>query len=189
MDDQAVIDATRRWVDSFVIGLNLCPFAKRVADGGRIRYAVSAAITPVAFTDDLRRELELLTTTSRTEIETTLLILPHALPDYLDFNDFLDTADGVLSDLRLQGVVQLVGFHPDYYFADTPPDAVDNYTNRSPYPMLHLLREDSISEVSNDPEALEAIPKRNVELLRRMGLAAVRKRLREMSLPRPDGLG
>src|SRR3954462_5488311 len=148
MDEQRVIDATRRWVAGVVIGLNLCPFARRVFDAGLIRYAVTAAADAGALLDDLARELTALAAAPRAEVETTLLIHPRALADFLDYNDFLADADRLVRDLGLRGVIQIAGFHPAYQFAGTAPDAAENYTNRSPHPMLHLLREDSITEVA-----------------------------------------
>lgn len=179
LNEQAVIDATRRWVASVVIGLNLCPFARRVFDGGLIRYAVTAAESGGALLAALADELRLLTATPAAEAETTLLIHPRALTDYLDYNDFLGTADRLIRQLGLRGVVQIAGFHPDYRFAKTTPDAVENYTNRSPYPMLHLLREDSISAVAGDPQKLLDIPRRNVETLRHLGREKVLEMLRQ----------
>jgi len=109
----------------------------------------------------------------RSEIETAILIHPHVLTDFLDYNDFLAEADEVLEDLDLVGVVQIASFHPAYRFADTEPDDVTNFTNRSPYPMLHLLREESVTEVADDPRMLEDIPRRNIATLRRIGRAGI----------------
>lgn len=182
-DERAAIDATRRWVADVVIGLNLCPFARRVNDAGRVRYAVTAAADPKALLAALGRELQVLTAAPRAEVETTLLIHPRALPDFLDYNDFLPDADRLVRDLGLRGVIQIAGFHPGYRFAGTSPDAPENYTNRSPHPMLHLLREESITEVAGDPAALAAIPRRNIETLRRLGRAAMQARLRAAADP------
>jgi len=180
LNEQAVVDATRRWVASVVIGLNLCPFARRVFDAGLIRYAVTAATDEETLHAELERELRLLAATPATQVETALLIHPHALADYLDYNDFLGTADRLIRQLGLRGVVQIAGFHPDYRFARTAPDAVENYTNRSPYPMLHLLREDSITAVAGDPEKLLDIPRRNIETLRQLGRERVLEMLRRV---------
>ena len=169
MDKQAVIDATRRWVSAVVIGLDLCPFASRVFQGGKIRYAVSDAEGGLSLLDDLAAELRALASTSASAVETTLLIHPRALGDFLDYNDFLGDADQLVALLGLGGTIQLASFHPGYRFAGTEPDAVENYTNRSPYPMLHLLREESVTAASAVPEALLDIPRRNVETLKRLG--------------------
>jgi uncharacterized protein len=178
LDEQAAADATRRWVSAVVVGLNLCPFARRVSDAGRVRYAVTAAADGEALLQALGKELRALVATPRADVETTLLIHPQALTAFPDYNDFLPEAERLIRDLGLRGVIQVAGFHPDFQFADTSPDAVENYTNRSPHPMLHLLREDSVTEVADDPAALAAIPRRNIETLRSLGRAEVVARLR-----------
>jgi hypothetical protein len=152
-----------------VIGLNLCPFAQRVFAADKIRYRVSSATDETALRADLSAELNTLAAAPRAEVETTLLIHPQVFGDFLDYNDFLDTADACVVDLGLEGVIQIASFHPQYQFAETPADAVENYTNRSPYPMLHLLREESASEVAGDEEELLEIPRRNIETLRALG--------------------
>ena len=170
------VGETRRWIETFVIGLNLCPFARKVFVDDTIRYAVSAATEPEELLNDLTRELRHLVDRPITEVETAILIHPGVLQDFLDYNDFLSDADELLESLGLTGVVQIASFHPQYRFAGTSPDAVENDTNRSPYPMLHLLREESITKVAGDPAALDAIPARNVETLRALG----RKKIAEL---------
>jgi hypothetical protein len=182
---QPIIDITRRWIASVVIGLNLCPFARRVFEGERIRYAVSQASTETALTKDLRAELRLLTQTPIDEIETTLLILPFVLADFLDFNDYLDTAEHELHRLGLEGTIQIASFHPGYQFAGTSLDDVENYTNRSPYAMLHLLREASITALAVDDAELAAIPERNIATMRRLGRHNAEQLLREACAGRP----
>jgi hypothetical protein len=159
---------TREWIAKVVIGLNLCPFARRVFDAGLIRFAVSAATTEEQLLADLRAELERLQGAPRSEIETAILIHPHVLTDFLDYNDFLAEADRLLRRMKLDGVVQIAGFHPRYQFEGTEPDAPENGTNRSPFPMLHLLREISVTEVADDPEVLLGIPERNIATMRRL---------------------
>jgi hypothetical protein len=178
MDSQAVIDHTRRWIDAFVLGLNLCPFARRVFQEDRIRYALSNARDEMALAADLRRELTALAEPPIERVETTLLIHPNVLPDFLAYNDFLDTADRLLRALALEGVIQIASFHPAYQFAGTDPDAVENYTNRSPYPMLHLLREASFAAA--EPDELLAIPRRNIETMKGLGTAKVLEMLRAL---------
>lgn len=178
MDQAAIVNETRRWIVSFVIDLGLCPFAERFFKAETIRYAVTDAADEESLLRDLGRELRTLVAAPRTEIETTLLIHPNALAEFLSYNDFLDRAEALLAALALEGVVQIAGFHPRYQFADTAPDDVENYTNRSPYPMLHLLREESVSEVAGDEETLLAIPERNMETLRRLGIREIERRLR-----------
>jgi hypothetical protein len=164
-----VVAATRAWLEKAVIGLNLCPFAKAVHLENRIRYAVSDAQTPKVLLADLARELQTLAAADPAEVETTLLIHPRALVDFLDYNDFLDIADAAVEELGLTGTIQVASFHPHYRFADTEPDAIENFSNRSPYPMLHLLREESVERaVAAFPDA-GRIPERNIETLRRIG--------------------
>src|SRR5207237_6907058 len=150
MDKQAVIADTRRWISGMVIGLNLCPFAQRVFKGDKIRYAVSDAREETTLLTDLTAELEALAASPIALVETALLIHPRALGSFLAYNDFLGAGERLVADLGLRGVIQIAGFHPDYQFAGTDPGDVENYTNRSPYPMLHLLREQSISHVAGD---------------------------------------
>jgi hypothetical protein len=176
-----VVAATRAWLEKAVIGLNLCPFAEAVHVGNQIRYAVSDAQTPEALLADLARELQTLAAADPAEVETTLLIHPHVLDDFLGYNDFLDIADAAVEELGLTGTIQVASFHPRYRFADTEPDAIENYSNRSPYPMLHLLREESVERaVAAFPDA-GRIPERNIETLRRIGHAGWRR----LGLPAP----
>lgn len=167
MREQAVIAHTRQWVQQVVIDLNLCPFARREFDGGRLRFAVSAAVDEDELLADLERELQTLEQTG--DIETTLLIHPDALLDFLAYNQFLERCDRLLEELDHVGRFQVASFHPDYRFAGTAADAAENYTNRSPYPMLHLLREDSISRAVAGHPDVDGIPLRNIELLTTLG--------------------
>jgi hypothetical protein len=165
----AVIAETRAWVDRAVIGLNLCPFAKAPQVKDQVRYAVSDATDPAALLADLIRELERLAEAPIARTETTLLIHPGVLQDFADYNDFLDVADATVDELHLDGVLQVASFHPQYQFDGTAPDDVDNATNRSPYPTLHLIREESIDRaVAAFPEA-ESIYETNIETLRKLG--------------------
>jgi hypothetical protein len=168
-DDDAVIAATRAWLERAVIGLDLCPFARAVHVRNQIRYAVSAARTPEALLADLLRELALLAAADPTAIETTLLIHPHALADFLDYNAFLGVAEAAVADLGLTGHLQVASFHPRYRFAGTAPDDIENHTNRSPYPMLHLLREASVERALASFPDPARIYEKNVETLRRLG--------------------
>jgi hypothetical protein len=167
--NEAIIAAMQLWLERAVIGLNLCPFAKAVHVKKQIRYAVSSATTPEALLDDLISELELLAESSAEKIDTTLLILPNVLGDFLDYNDFLDIADETLEELDLAGELQIASMHPRYQFADTQPDDMENYTNRSPYPALHLLRESSVDKaVAAFPEA-DQIFEKNIETMKKLG--------------------
>jgi uncharacterized protein len=173
-EHEPVIAETREWVLRAVIGLNLCPFAKAVHAKERIRYVVSEAADPERLCEDLCRELQMLHTSSPEQIETTLLVHPHVLHDFLDYNDFLDVADALIEDMHLAGEIQIASFHPTYQFAGTSADAVENYTNRSPYPMLQLLRESSIEAAAESyPDASE-IYERNIETLRSLGMRGLR---------------
>ncbi len=169
MTPDSIIAATRTWIERAVIGLNLCPFAKAVYVKEQIRYVVSDATTPNALRLDLERELQLLVGTPPEQIDTTLIIHPWVLTDFVTYNQFLERADAALSALELDGVIQIASFHPQYQFAGTPADDVSNNTNRSPFPMLHLLRETSVDKaVAAFPEAAE-IYQRNIETMRRLG--------------------
>ena len=165
-----VIEDTVRWLEKAVIGLNLCPFAKGVHVKGQIHYAVSNASDAEGVAEALHRELEGLAEANAEKRDTTLLILPHALQDFLDFNDFLEIADAMIEELDLGGILQVASFHPQFQFDGTDVDDVTNCTNRSPYPILHLLREDSIDKaVEVFPEA-ESIFERNMETLESIGI-------------------
>jgi hypothetical protein len=180
-DQETVIRRTRAWIASIVIGLDLCPFAQRVFQADRIRYHVTDAADAAALWSELARELEGLATSAISCMETSLLIHPRALQSFLDYNDFVAAADGLIKDLGLRGTIQIAGFHPEYQFAGTDADAVENYTNRSPYPMLHLLREQSITAVATNPDRLAEIPQRNIETLRRLGRGKILEKLHSIA--------
>ena len=171
----AVIAATRAWLEKAVIGLKLCPFAKPAHDGGRVRYVASDAETPEALLQELLRELETLAEADPAKLETTLLIHPRVLGDFLDYNDFLDVADAAIAELELDGVMQVASFHPHYRFAGTGADDIANFSNRSPYPTLHLLREDSIARAVEAYPDTAKIFEKNIETLRRLGREGWRK--------------
>nr|WP_231755334.1 DUF1415 domain-containing protein [Bordetella sp. N] len=178
-DIAEVARVTQHWLTRAVIGLNLCPFAKRVHVKRQIRYVVSAAVDEADIAAELESELQLLADTDAQDIDTTMLILPDAFADFYEFNDFLDIGDRLLKRLRLRGVLQVASFHPDYQFAETQPDDIENYTNRSPFPILHLLREDSIEEVLETYPDPDDIYEKNQETMRRLGLEGWRKLMRE----------
>ncbi|KYP12698.1 MAG: hypothetical protein A0129_00860 [Limnobacter sp. CACIAM 66H1] len=166
--DLEVIEATRRWVEQVVVAFNLCPFAKRELVKDRVRFVVSKARDEATLLDELAHELALLNVDG--SIETTLLIHPQVLQDFYQYNDFLTAADELLVDMNLEGVYQVASFHPDYQFGGTDPGDVENYTNRSPYPMLHLLREDSLSEAIDNYPDVDLIPERNIDCMNEQGL-------------------
>lgn len=170
-DVEHIIKATEDWLEKAVIGLNLCPFAKAVHVKQQIRYVVSNATTPEALLEDLIEELYQLLECDSDEIDTTLLIHPYVLTDFLDYNDFLEVADAAAAEPQFNDELQVASFHPQFQFADTMPDDIENYTNRSPYPMLHLLREDSVERaVEAFPEA-EQIYEKNIATMQALGLA------------------
>jgi hypothetical protein len=169
--EEGAVAATRAWLETTVIGLNLCPFASAVHHAGQIRYFVSRAETGEGLRADLISELLLLGTLDPAKVDTTLLIHPHVFGDFLDYNDFLDEADATLRDLGLVGTFQIASFHPRYQFAGTEPGDVTNLTSRSPYPTLHLLRESSVERALEDFPDADLIPQRNIETLRRLGPA------------------
>jgi len=168
--DDLVTADTRAWLERAVIGLNLCPFAKSVHVKGQVFYAVSRATTPQALLEDLMTELKDLAAIDAKVRDTTLLIAPDCLQDFLDFNDFLFDADRALVDLELDGVLQIASLHPRYQFAGTLEDDITNFTNRSPYPTLHLLREDSIDRAVAAFPNPESIFEVNMQTMERLGL-------------------
>ncbi len=166
-----IIVATRTWLERAVIGLNLCPFAKAVHVHNRVRYCVSGAQSTAALLDDLLSELRTLKAAAPDEYETTLLIHPYVLTEFIEYNHFLRTAEATVAKRGLDAEFQIASFHPHYQFADAGPEDIENYTNRSPYPTLHLLREASIARaVAAFPDAA-AIYEKNIETLRRLGHA------------------
>lgn len=168
-DDDAIVAATRKWLERAVIGLNLCPFAKSVYVKEQVRYVVSNATTPEQLLETLMDELQRLSDTSPEQIDTTLLIHAFVLNDFEDYNEFLDVADVAVEDMQLDGELQVASFHPDYQFADSDANDISNYTNRAPYPILHLLREDSIARaVDAFPEA-EEIFEKNIATMEKLG--------------------
>jgi hypothetical protein len=168
-DNNHVVAAVRQWVNTVVVGLNLCPFAKRELDRDRVRFVVSDATTEHDLLVDLEAALESLERDA--SIETTLLVHPRVLEKFCEYNQFLNLAEGLLQQMELDGVYQIASFHPDYQFGGTEPDDAENYTNRSPYPVLHLLREESLDRVLESTEYAEQIPIRNVRLMNSMGPA------------------
>lgn len=157
----------RRWVQSVVIDLNLCPFAKRELDQNRIRFSFTGEASTEGLLEALQAEIKFLTGNS--SVETTLLIHPFVLQDFFDYNQFLDLADRLLVEMDLEGVYQIASFHPDYQFVGTDAEDAENFTNRSPYPMLHLLREDSLERAIAGYPDIDQVPTRNIKLMNRMG--------------------
>ena len=166
---EEVIASTREWLEKAVIGLNLCPFAKSVYVKNQVRMVVSEATDPAKLAEELAQELRLLADTDPEETDTTLLIHPYVLQRFLDFNEFQDIADTIVDELELDGVLQVASFDPKFQFAGTGINDISNYTNRSPWPTLHLIRESSIDRaVEAFPEA-EAIFEKNIETVNKLG--------------------
>jgi len=176
------IAATRLWLERIVIGLNLCPFAKAVYVKEQVRYVLSDATTPEALVEQLAEELVLLRDAPAEQIDTTLIIHPDVLTDFLDYNDFLDNADAAIEALDLQGILQVASFHPQYQFEGVAPDDASNYTNRAPYPILHLLREDSVARAVDAFPDPDVIVERNIQTLDRIGVEGWWRRLRGQDL-------
>ena len=162
-----VISTVRDWLESVVIELNLCPFAKRELVNDRVRFAETDATNEVQLLQALEAELERLS--ANDSIETTLLIHANVLADFENYNQFLGLADGLLVQMELDGVFQIASFHPHYQFADTQPDDAENYTNRSPFPLLHILREESLSRAVEHTPDVDQIPIRNIEKMNELG--------------------
>lgn len=165
--NEEIVGVVQRWVDAVVVDLNLCPFARHELVNKRVRFVVTGAVREDQLLLALRSELELLNDDK--SIETTLLIHPHVLKNFYDYNQFLDLADHLLADVRLVGVYQIASFHPEYQFAGTEPGDVENYTNRSPYPLLHVLREDSLERAIAAYPDVDKIPERNAALMNTLG--------------------
>jgi hypothetical protein len=166
-----IIEATRRWVDRAIVGLNLCPFAGAVHRTNRIWYAISQAHDEESLLGDLRHELTALADTPAENRETTLLIHPYVLTDFLDYNEFLGRADDLLREMNLVGKFQIASFHPDYRFHGTGADDIGNFTNRSPYPLLHLLREDSVEWAVETGPNVDEILEANQKTMTKLGRA------------------
>lgn len=181
MNDTALdpIAQTRNWLEKAVIGLNLCPFAKAVYVKNQVRFVLSDATTPEALIEQLAEELLLLRDTPAEQIDTTLIIHPDVLSDFLDYNDFLDNADAAVEALDLAGILQVASFHPDYQFDGTHAEDASNYTNRAPFPTLHLLREDSVERaVAAFPDP-DVIVERNIATLDKLGADGFKRLLAE----------
>jgi uncharacterized protein len=173
-----IIAATQSWIEKAVIGLRLCPFAAGPYQRGLVRYRVSEQRSAEGLAEELAQELLYLAAADPLRCETSLLIHPHVLSDFLDYNQFLDEADATVAALGLTGELQIASFHPSYQFTGSAPDDVENCSNRSPYPMLHLLRESSISRAAATFPDVHEIGNRNMATLRELGAAGLRKLLR-----------
>ena len=177
VSDEQAIAAARCWVEQVVIKHNFCPFAHKPARNNTIRYAASLAQDADALVEELINELILLRDADHAKIETTVLVVPNCLQRFDDYNQFLDLVDVLIEQFNLQGLIQVASFHPDYQFADLEKDDVRNYTNRSPYPMFHLILEDSIAHARDSYPDVDQIPENNMRLLQEQGLDQAKQQL------------
>jgi hypothetical protein len=168
MDNKKVIQQTQQWLTDVIVGLNLCPFAKRVVLIDSIRLVVSGSLTVEQLIEDFVTEIGILKSTDTEELETTLLIIPTVLSNFEDYNQFLDLIDDVLLQFDWQGVFQVASFHPNYCFAGADADDSENLTNRSPYPILHILREDSVAKAVANYPSIDDIPKQNIKRVEKL---------------------
>jgi uncharacterized protein len=171
IENADIISMTRRWLEKSVIGLNLCPFAQAPYRAGRVRLYISEQRSAAGLLEELKSELLGLQAADPAELETSLLIHPWVLGDFIEYNDFLEVCDATVADLGLEGELQVASFHPQYQFAGTESEDIENYTNRSPYPMLHLLREASVERAVAGVGDTDEIFRRNIRTLRDLGHA------------------
>ncbi len=175
-----IIDVTKQWVEQFVLGLNLCPFARHPYRNNKVKYTIFEGNNSEKLTEKLVLEINHLLETPPSVLETTLIILPEMLADFDDYLDYLEISEFILSELELEDLVQVASFHPDYQFDGTDVTDVENFTNRSPFPMLHLLREDSIDRAVEAFPEVGDIPARNIETMKNLGFAHVNKMLHDI---------
>lgn len=180
-DKEQIIETTKLWLERFVIGLNLCPFAKHPFKNGKIRYIVFEDNDLEKLTELLLKEANELVETTPSVLETTLIILPEILDEFEEYLDYVEMAEFIFAEVDLEGVIQLASFHPDYQFEDTEPTDVENYTNRSPFPMLHLIREDSITRAIEAYPEVGNIPETNIETMNNLGLTRVKQMLDDIN--------
>jgi len=173
-----VIERTKRWVSDFVIGLSICPFAKHPFENGLIDFQVYQGTDIESCLTVVSDELSQLDNSDPFVVETTLIILPNLVPEFEAYLDLIEAAGVVLLNLKLEGIIQIASFHPEYQFAGTKKDDISNHTNRSPYPMIHLLREDSVYEATQRYPNVDEIPDRNIRLLESMDAEEVRRFLK-----------
>lgn len=179
--DSFIAEHTLNWIRSFIVPFNICPFAKGPVNKGTLRISVSENKKKAQTLEDLMAEIHFLN--ENPTVETTLLVFAHAFKDFFAYLDFVDLAEQLIQMQGYEGTYQLASFHPDYYFADTDPEDVANYTNRSPYPMIHLLREDMLDKAINTYGDTDKIPEKNCAFMRQLGLQKVLE-LNKNCLPR-----
>ena len=177
---EAVLEITKRWLETFVIGLNLCPFARHPYRADKIRYVVVRGENKEQIVECLLVEIKEMLEVSPADIETTLLILPDALSEFDNYLTFLDMLEEIVVEIEVDGTIQVASFHPQYQFQDTEPDDVENYTNRSPFPMFHLLREASIERAIEAFPEVGDIPEKNIETMNNLGIYRVKQMLYDL---------
>jgi hypothetical protein len=180
MEQQQYIAQTRRWVETVVLGFNLCPFAHTPHRKNQIRYAVSEGRTAEVVLQDVERELRYLEQVPAGEVETTLLIVPYCLYDFLEYLDVLQDCEAMVEQQGWEGVFQVASFHPEYQFEGTGPEDAENYTNRSPYPVFHLLREERLEQALQLYPNPEEIPENNIQRMNDLGSVYLKLRLDEL---------
>jgi hypothetical protein len=168
-DTLTVEDRVRRWLEGAVIGLNLCPFARPVYAGDQVHLAVASQTSFDEVIGETLVEVDRLLDHASDDIATTLVICPNALSDFDEFLEAVEIVEALLTEAGADGILQVAHFHPDYQFAGTRPDDLENYTNRAPYPIIHLLREAQVSEAIESHPDPETIPQRNIERLEKLG--------------------
>lgn len=172
------IEKTKLWIKTFVIELNICPFARVPFQEDKIRYRLEATDQVESLVETLIEELIFLKKIDQTKVETSILIHPNVLNDFLDYNDFLAVTEALIIEMNLEGVIQIASFHPDYQFAGEEKNAISNYVTRSPFPMLHLLRESSVEKAIESHKDIHQIPNDNIEKLNKLGLEKIQEMLR-----------
>lgn len=180
MSEELFVSTTRRWIEKVVIGLNLCPFAAKPFKEDKIRYLVQASPDKTHLVDKVILEATLLADEQNKSFETTLIIHPDLLTDFMDYLDFIDYLEETLAGIHLEGVIQIASFHPVYQFEGTEEEDPENYTNRSPYPMIHLLKEDSVSRAVDLYPNIEQIPDDNIKTMNQLGLEGIKKMLKQL---------
>lgn len=177
MNSDLVIEYTLKWIRSFVVEQNLCPFAKGTLNKGTIRIITSNQKKQALALEDLMKEIHFLD--ENPQIETSLLVFSQGFKDFFAYLELVDLAEELLEQLSYDGVYQIASFHPNYYFVDTDPEDVTNYTNRSPYPILHILREEVLDKAIQAYGDTENIPEKNKETLQKLGLEAIKRIISE----------
>jgi hypothetical protein len=183
INNETVLKLTKQWIETFVLGLNLCPFARHPYKNGKIRYVVFEGVDIEHLTETLVREIAYLEQSPPSVVETSLVILKEALSDFDEYLDYLEVTEFVLNELELAGVFQIASFHPDYQFEGTEPEDAENYTNRSPFPMIHILREDSVTRAVEAYPEVGNIPEQNIATMNKLGVDKIKQMIYDIKRP------